>query len=68
MNAFSRPTARFGHTPEPETPYQRLLKSTEVSDKDKAALRTRFQGLNPIELKKQLEEQLRRVYHLAKTR
>jgi len=23
MNAFSRPTARFGHTPEPETPYQR---------------------------------------------
>jgi hypothetical protein len=52
----------------PETPYQRLLKSPDVSDKDKARLRARFQELNPIQLKKQLEEQLRKVFQLAKTR
>jgi hypothetical protein len=52
----------------PETPCQRLLKSADVSDKDKAALRTRFQNLNPIELKKQLEQQLRKVFQLAKPR
>jgi len=52
----------------PETPYQRLLNSSDVSEADKAALRARFAELNPIQLKKQLEEQLRKVFRLARIR
>lgn len=52
----------------PETPYQRLLNSPDLSEADKVALRARFAELNPIELKKQLEEQLRKVFRLAKIR
>jgi hypothetical protein len=50
----------------PETPYQRLLKSADVSEEQKSALRARFQELNPLELKKQLEEQLKKVFRLVK--
>jgi hypothetical protein len=51
----------------PETPYQRLLKSSDVSAKDKAAFQTRFQELNAIQLKKQLEEKLGKVFQQART-
>jgi hypothetical protein len=52
----------------PKTPYQRLLSSPDVSQAHKAALRARFADLNPIQIKKQLEEQLRKVFQLARTR
>ena len=38
-----------------KTPYQRVLKHTDVSEKDKAALRAAHQKLNPLHLKKELD-------------
>lgn len=52
----------------PQTPYQRLLQSPAVTAEQKAALRICFQELNPLELKKQLEEQLKKVFQLIKAR
>lgn len=52
----------------PKTPYQRLLDSPHVTEEQKAALRARFQELNPLVLKKQLENQLKKVFQLARTR
>lgn len=52
----------------PETPYRRLLKSADVTEEQRAALRARFQELNPLELKKQLEDQLKKVFRLVRTR
>lgn len=52
----------------PETPYQRLLRSPDLSAEHKAALRARFQELDPIKLKKDLEDELRKVFRLVKTR
>lgn len=52
----------------PKTPYQRLLDSPDVTAEQKAALRARFAELNPLELKKQLEAQLKKVFRLVRTR
>lgn len=46
----------------PQTPYQRLLDSPQLTLEQKAALRTRFESLNPITLKTTLEEQLKALF------
>lgn len=44
---------------EPQTPYQRLLASTHLSDEQKDALRKRIEGINPFELKRNLDIKLK---------
>ena len=46
----------------PQTPYQRLLQSPQLSKPQKQTLRAQFQSLNPIALKKQIEQQLKEVF------
>jgi hypothetical protein len=41
---------------EPKTPYQRLLESLDVSEESKRELRRRAGLLNPVELKRGLDE------------
>lgn len=43
----------------PRTPYERILDSEAVSDETKAALRTRYEALDPIDLKLAIEEKLK---------
>lgn len=49
------------------TPCQRALESAQVDKAAKARLKRRSEGLDPFELKAQIEAQLRRIYQL-KTR
>jgi hypothetical protein len=43
----------------PQTPYQRLIQRTELTPQSRHALKTQHQGLNPVELKKRLEQELK---------
>lgn len=53
---------------QPQTPCQRLLDSPDLSDQEKALLQARFQQLDPLKLKAQLEDDLKTVYRqLRKT-
>jgi hypothetical protein len=52
----------------PQTPYQRLLDWPHLSPAQKADLQTRFQKLNPLDLKNQLEEQLKALFSRSKNR
>jgi hypothetical protein len=47
------------------TPYQRVLESPDVSEEAKAKLRETYQPLNPVRLRKQIDEQMERVWTLA---
>lgn len=49
----------------PQTPYERLLNSPHVTAEQKAQLKARFQQLNPLELKRKLEEQLKALFQHA---
>jgi len=51
----------------PQTPYQRLLNSPHLSAAQKEQLRTGFQQLNPLQLKAQLETQLKAVFRRLRT-
>jgi len=46
----------------PKTPYERLLKSTEISNEQKDSLRATFESLDPFTLKNQIEEKLKLFY------
>lgn len=46
----------------PQTPCQRLLDSPDLTQEQKAALEARLRELNPLQLKRQLEEQLKTVF------
>jgi hypothetical protein len=46
----------------PQTPYQRLIASPHLSAEEKAILQARFEQLDPLKLKKQLEEDLKTVF------
>lgn len=48
---------------QPQTPGQRLLASGHLSVAQKAALRTRQQQLNPLQLKSKLEAQLKTLFN-----
>jgi hypothetical protein len=44
---------------EPKTPCERVLESQGVTEEQKENLRTRLQALNPVELSRELEEELK---------
>jgi len=48
----------------PETPYQRLLGSGQISDEKKKELEAIYRSLNPAELKRKVEEKTHRLYQL----
>ena len=48
----------------PTTPYQRLLASPAVPPGQRARLQAHFQGLDPFQLKQDIERKLRRVFPL----
>ena len=48
----------------PTTPYRRVLASTDVPDKAKAALTARFETLNPAELRRRISRLQTRLYEI----
>jgi hypothetical protein len=50
---------------EPKTPYQQLLESLDVSDECKTELRRRKAALNPVELKRTLDQARDRLLKLS---
>jgi hypothetical protein len=44
----------------PKTPYQRLMESRELSLYQKVQLKEKYKSLNPIEHRKELDDQLKR--------
>jgi hypothetical protein len=46
----------------PKTPYQRLIKSGQISDEKKKELQIIYRSLNPAELKRKIEEKIHRLY------
>jgi hypothetical protein len=52
----------------PQTPYQRLMDCNDLSVEQKAKLRARFEQLNPLSLKNQIEQQLQRLFAEQKVR
>jgi len=50
---------------DPKTPFQRLLESPDVDDACKAELRRRAAGLNPVALKRELDEARDRLLKLS---
>ena len=50
---------------DPKTPYQRLLESPDISDECKAELRKRAALLNPVSLKRGLDEARNRLLKLS---
>lgn len=50
----------------PQTPYQRVLASDQISEEAKQRLRTIHQSLNPFILKQAIEKKLRTIFRLVK--
>jgi len=50
----------------PKTPFQRLMASEDLTPPQKAALKTRFEKLNPLQLKTHLEDQLKAIFRQLK--
>jgi len=46
----------------PQTPYQRLIKSGQISEDEKKKLEALYLTLNPAELKRRIEEKTHRLY------
>ena len=46
----------------PTTPYQRLLRSGQISKKNKEELQNLYQSLNPGQLKRKIDEKLKQLY------
>jgi len=51
---------------EPQTPYQRLIECAELDDDEKEVLKNRYQTLNPIELRKGLNDKLQTFFQTVK--
>ena len=47
-----------------QTPYRRVLASKEVPEEEKDRLRAMYQGLNPVEIRRRMEENLRKLWGL----
>jgi hypothetical protein len=47
----------------PQTPYQRLMESKHLNQEQKQKLQNQFQQLNPLQLKREIEQQLKLVLH-----
>ena len=52
----------------PQTPYQRLVQSMHLTQEQKQKLQIQFQQLNPMQLKKLIEQQLKAVFEQARAR
>jgi hypothetical protein len=52
----------------PQTPYQRLLESEHLSQSQKQKLQNQFQQLNPLRLKREIEQKLKMVFDKAQAR
>jgi len=52
----------------PQTPYQRLLVSEHLTQDQKQKLQDQFQKLNPLQLKKRIEQQLKIVFDKTQVR
>lgn len=52
----------------PQTPFQRLIDSAHLSQEQKDKLRAQYQRLNPLELKEQIEQNLKSVFDKARAR
>jgi hypothetical protein len=50
---------------EPKTPYNRLLESTYVLNRDKAILKDNFKTKNPIYLKKEMDKKIKAFFELV---
>jgi hypothetical protein len=50
----------------PQTPYQRLLDSQDVSTAAKSSLETVYNSLNPFKLKRRIDEKLKGIFHLVR--
>jgi hypothetical protein len=50
----------------PQTPYQRLLDSKDVSGEAKKTLATVYNSLNPFKLKRKIDDKLRAVFHIVR--
>ena len=50
----------------PQTPYQRLLDSADVSYEAKRTLETVYISLNPFKLKRKIDDKLRVVFHIVR--
>jgi hypothetical protein len=48
------------------TPYRRVLESSDVSDEDKDRLRQVYQSLNPVTLRRRIQENLERLRNLPR--
>jgi hypothetical protein len=48
----------------PKTPYQRVLESPEVSLETKRQLKEQYKTLNPFDLRKALEEKLKKIFKI----
>jgi len=52
----------------PKTPYQRLIESSELSVYQKEQLKEKYKSLNPIELKRELNDQLARFKRIIENK
>jgi len=50
----------------PQTPYQRLLDSVDVSNEAKKTLETVYISLNPFKLKRKIDDKLRTIFHIVR--
>lgn len=51
----------------PQTPYQRVLESPDISNEVKQMLKLRFESLDPFDLRERIEQKLKRVKAMAST-
>jgi hypothetical protein len=52
----------------PQTPYQRVLASPDVADKDKQKLKRQYKSLNPAALKRELDKLRKNLFAVATTK
>lgn len=50
----------------PKTPYQRVMKSSQISNKKKKELKKVYLSLNPAQLKRDIEAKLDKLYQVYK--
>ena len=48
----------------PATPYQRLMQSEHISKETKQSLKSIYEGINPFELKKQIQKKIDKIFSL----
>ena len=48
----------------PQTPYQRLMASDQIGEKTKEKLKALYVGLNPAELKRNIDKKLKKLYQI----